>query len=79
VTEGAFVAEIADAILAAGKCDALRELSRQLPAPREIEAIMDGLRDKDDLHAAIIAVSIVEAHLEQLIITRLCYGGCAEH
>jgi len=45
-------------------------LSRKLPAPREIKQIMDGLRNKDDLHTAIIAVSIVEAALEKLIVTR---------
>jgi hypothetical protein len=53
------------------KRDALHELSRQFPAPREVEAIMDSLQDKDDLHVAIIAVSIVEATLEHLIVTRL--------
>ena len=53
------------------KRSALRELSRRFPAPREIKKIMDSLRNKDDLHAAIIAVSIVEASLEQLIVTRL--------
>jgi DNA-binding MltR family transcriptional regulator len=51
--------------------DALRRLSRKLPAPPEIVRIMDGLRDKDDMHAAIMAVSIVEATLERLIVTRL--------
>jgi len=53
------------------KRDALRELSRKIPAPREIERILSGLRDKDDLHTGIIAVSIVEATLEKLIVTRL--------
>jgi DNA-binding MltR family transcriptional regulator len=53
------------------KRDALRELSRRLPAPREVEKIFDGLRNKDDLHTGIIAASIVEATLERLIVTRL--------
>jgi DNA-binding MltR family transcriptional regulator len=53
------------------KRDALRELGRKLPAPRDIDRIMDGLRDKDDLHTGIIGVSIVEATLERLIVTRL--------
>jgi hypothetical protein len=51
--------------------NALRELSRHLPSRPEIKKIMDGLTGKDDLHVAIIAVSIVEAHLEQLIVRRL--------
>jgi hypothetical protein len=49
----------------------LRELSRHLPSPPEIKKIMDGLIEQDDLHVAITAVSIIEAHLEKLIITRL--------
>ncbi|WP_375764543.1 hypothetical protein ACE10X_21270 [Bradyrhizobium sp. Pha-3] len=53
------------------KRDALRELSRRLPAPREVEKIFDGLQNKDDLHTGIVAVSIVEATLEKLIVTRL--------
>jgi DNA-binding MltR family transcriptional regulator len=53
------------------KRSALRELSPKYPAPREIGKILDGLRNKDDLHTAIISVSIVEAALEQLIVTRL--------
>lgn len=32
---------------------------------------MDTLEGKDDLHTAIIAVSIVEAHLQKLLISRL--------
>jgi DNA-binding MltR family transcriptional regulator len=55
--------------------DALRRLSRKFPARPEIEKIMDGLRDKDDLHIGIIAVSILEARLQQLITTRLHKKG----
>jgi DNA-binding MltR family transcriptional regulator len=51
--------------------NALRELSRHLPSRPEINKIMDKLLDKDDLHIAIIAVSIVEAHLQKLIVSRL--------
>jgi hypothetical protein len=51
--------------------DALRRLSRTFPAGPEIEKIMDDLRDKDDLHIAIIAVSILEATLQQLVTSRL--------
>jgi DNA-binding MltR family transcriptional regulator len=54
--------------------DALRRLSRRFPARPEIDKIMNDLRDKDDLHIAIIAVSILEATLEQLIATRLHKG-----
>jgi hypothetical protein len=32
---------------------------------------MDGLIEQDDLHVAITGVSIIEAHLEKLIVTRL--------
>jgi DNA-binding MltR family transcriptional regulator len=49
----------------------LRELSRHLPTRPEINKIMDRLIEQDDLHIAITAVSIIEAHLEKLIITRL--------
>jgi DNA-binding MltR family transcriptional regulator len=51
--------------------DALRRLSRKFPAPPEMEKILDELRNKDDLHTAIIAVSIVEASLETLLVSRL--------
>jgi hypothetical protein len=51
--------------------NALRELSRQIPSPPEIKKIMNDLFDRDDLNIAITAVSIVEAHLEKLIISRL--------
>jgi DNA-binding MltR family transcriptional regulator len=51
--------------------NALRELSRHLPSRPEINKIIDMLVDKDDLHTAIVAVSIVEAHLQKLIVTRL--------
>lgn len=51
--------------------NALRELSRRLPSRPEINKIMDTLLDKDDLHTVIIAVSIVEAHLQKLIVSRL--------
>jgi|ERR1700682_1891509 len=50
---------------------ALRDLSQKFPARPEIEKILNELRDKDDLHTAIMAVSIVEATLERLIISRL--------
>ena len=50
---------------------ALRELSRKFPAPPEVEKILNDLRTKDDYHAALIAVSIVEATLERLIVSRL--------
>lgn len=49
----------------------LRELSRQIPSPPEVKKIMNGLIEQDDLHVAITAVSIIEAHLEKLIVTRL--------
>ena len=52
-------------------CRALRELSRKFPAPPEVEKILNDLRTKDDYHAALIAVSIVEATLERLIVSRL--------
>jgi hypothetical protein len=51
--------------------NALRELSRHLPSPPEIKKIINGLIEKDDLHIAITAVSILEAHLEKLIVARL--------
>ena len=51
--------------------DALRKLSQKFPASPELEKILDALRDKDDLHTAIIAVSIVETTLERVIISRL--------
>ena len=51
--------------------NALRELSKHLPSRPEIKKIMDSFLDKDDLHTAIIAVSIVEAHLQKLIVSRL--------
>jgi hypothetical protein len=54
--------------------DTLRRLSRTFPARPEIDKIMNDLRDKDDLHIAIIALSILEATLEQLIATRLLKG-----
>lgn len=50
---------------------AIRELSRTNPTPKAVQKILDGLRDKDDLHIAIIAVSIVEAALERLLVTRI--------
>ena len=51
--------------------DALRRLSQKFPASEEIEEIMNGLRDRDDIHVAIMAVSIVEATLEKLIAGRI--------
>ena len=51
--------------------NALRELSKYLPNRPEINKIMNTLLDKDDLHTAIIAVSIIEAHLQKLIVSRL--------
>jgi DNA-binding MltR family transcriptional regulator len=51
--------------------NALRELSRQIPSPPEIKKIISNLLDRDDLNIAITAVSIVEAHLEKLIVSRL--------
>ena len=51
--------------------DALRRLSKELPVGPQIEKIMDGLRTKDDIHAAIMGVSIVEAALEQRIVSQL--------
>jgi DNA-binding MltR family transcriptional regulator len=51
--------------------NALRELSRKIPSPPEIKKIMNDLLDRDDLNTAITAVSIVEAHLEKLIVSRL--------
>jgi hypothetical protein len=53
------------------KKNPLRELSRHLPTRPEIKKIMDGLVEQDDLHVAITAVSIIEAHLEKLIVSRL--------
>lgn len=47
--------------------DALRKLSRKLPAAPEIENIMDSLRDGSDMSVAITATSIVEASLERLL------------
>lgn len=55
--------------------DSPRQLSKKIPARPEIERIMDALRDKDDIHAAVMGVSIVEATLEQLIVSRLHTGG----
>ena len=52
----------------------LRELSRQTPSPPEIEKIMNDLLNRDDLNIAITAVSIVEAHLEKLIVSRPGFG-----
>jgi hypothetical protein len=52
----------------------LRELSRQTPSPPEIEKIMNDLLDRDDLNIAITAVSIVEVHLEKLIVSRSGFG-----
>jgi DNA-binding MltR family transcriptional regulator len=57
------------------KSPTLRELSRRWPAKPEIDAVMDSLKDRDDLHTAIIAVSIVEATLEEIIVTRLHSRG----
>jgi DNA-binding MltR family transcriptional regulator len=51
--------------------NALRELSRRLPNRPEIDKILNSLQGKDDMHVAVMAVSIVEAHLEKLIVTRL--------
>jgi hypothetical protein len=51
--------------------NALRELSRHLPSSPEIKKIIYGLADQDDLHVAIIGVSIIEAHLAKVIETRL--------
>jgi DNA-binding MltR family transcriptional regulator len=50
--------------------DALRKLSRKFPAPPEIETIMDGLRDQNDISTAIVASAIAEASLERLITER---------
>jgi hypothetical protein len=50
--------------------DALRKLSRFVPAPPEIEKIMDGLAIADDMSAAIIAGSLVEVELERLILRK---------
>jgi DNA-binding MltR family transcriptional regulator len=49
----------------------LRELSRQIPSPPEIKKIINDLLNRDDLNIAITAVSIVEAHLEKLLVSRL--------
>jgi DNA-binding MltR family transcriptional regulator len=50
--------------------DALRKLSRKLPASPEIEKIMESLKDDTDLSIAIIASAIVEASLEKLLIQK---------
>jgi DNA-binding MltR family transcriptional regulator len=50
---------------------ALRELSHKFTAPPEVEKILNDLRTKDDYHVALLAVSIVEATLDRLIVSRL--------
>jgi hypothetical protein len=51
--------------------EALRKLSRKIPARPEIEKILDELHDKEDLHIAIVGTAIAEAHLETLITKKL--------
>jgi DNA-binding MltR family transcriptional regulator len=53
------------------KKNLLRELSKRVPTPPEVKKIMELLRGKDDIHVGIIAVSIIEATLERLLISRL--------
>lgn len=50
--------------------DALRRLSRKMPAPPEIEKMMDALRDEGDMTVAIMAGSFLEIELERLILSR---------
>jgi uncharacterized protein YutE (UPF0331/DUF86 family) len=47
--------------------EALRKLSRRLPTPPEIEAIMASLRGRADMEVAIVATAICESSLEKLI------------
>jgi hypothetical protein len=42
-----------------------------VPTPPEIEKTMKILEGKNDIHVAIIAVSIIESTLEKLLISRL--------
>src|SRR5437879_165892 len=51
--------------------EALRRLSREFPAPPELDAILNNLRDKDDMSVAIMVVAIIEAKLEELIVSKL--------
>jgi DNA-binding MltR family transcriptional regulator len=53
------------------KTSALKKLSKRVPTPAEIEEIMKSLKGKDDIHVAIIAVSIVESTLDRLLVSRL--------
>ncbi len=50
--------------------DALRRLSRKVPAPEEIEKITTDLWDADAMSAAIIAGALVELELERLISSK---------
>lgn len=50
--------------------ETLRKLSRVAPAGPEIEKIMDGLAEADDMSVAIIAGSLVEVELERLLASR---------
>lgn len=50
---------------------ALRKLSAKIPAPPEIEAILDDLRKESDLAVAITGTALAEAALERLLQSKL--------
>jgi hypothetical protein len=53
------------------KRDALRDLSRKFPAPKEIASLFVDLFDEPDRVVAIVASAIAESFLERMIIAKL--------
>jgi DNA-binding MltR family transcriptional regulator len=51
--------------------EALRKLSRQFPAPPEVDKIIYSLKGEKDMSVAIVAAAILEASLERLITSKL--------
>ena len=49
----------------------LRELSRRFPSPSELRRTFDALRDDTDRSVAIVAASIADNVLEQLLLTHM--------
>src|SRR4051794_26379132 len=52
----------------------LRKLSRKLPEPPALEAVLRALREEPDRSAAIVGAGLLETALEQLIIRSLTHS-----
>jgi hypothetical protein len=59
------------------KKNMLRELSKKVPTAPEIEQLIAGLHEKDDIHLAIMGVALVEARLDNLLVRWLARNDSA--